>query len=297
MKKVWDQDKIDKAREMLMGPWTKEKAFVILWGIGDGSNKEQNQTEGTQNQIEFDNTEKSQINAIAKILNLENRIHPYKPKDTNHKKRYCIKWSDQILSDYLHKIGFRIKKTDVGAQFPEDFPNHLIDVGAYGNWLANGGITRGNGINARIYFSACKEFLQDFQSELELHIGFPGDVGVLKLDYVSEDPDVIDLYILKYHGMYSYRVLSAMFKRTGNICYSEKRDKTIDIVSNYTNNVLDRRDKAKKPKPCYRLKKFVALYDALDLMDLLTRDRYLDHCGDDINKIKVKAKANWYLRR
>lgn len=296
MKNRLEQWRVEKAREFFIAPWNEQNAFVILWGYGDGSNVEQNNSKGEQNKIRFTNTEKCQIDAIAKILDMEDRIYPYQPKNNIQKKIYHLTWSDQLLSDYLSNIGFNIRKSYVGAHFPSDFPNELMDIGAYGFWLSNGGITRKDRINPRITFSASREFLIDFQRELETHVGFPGDVGKLNLNGKTS-PNVVDLYSLIYRGKNSFRILSAMFKRTANICYSVKRDKTIRLVSNYANITLDQRDKAKKPQQPHRVKTIIALYDALDLMDIETKERYITHCGDWIDEIRDRAAENWYLER
>jgi len=288
-------DRVIKAREFFMAPWNKQNAFVILWGYGDGSNAEENRSEGAQNQISFANTEKCQIDAIAGILDIEDRIYTYQPEDPKRKIKYSIRWSDQILSDYLNKMGFRIRKTNVGAMFPKYFPNELMDIGAYGFWLSNGGITRHENSFA-IYFFASEEFLTDFQIELEKHVNFPLGIGNLREQEKTLE-DRVNLWILEYNGIYSYRILSAMFKRTTDICWSEKRDKAIQLVSNYTNSVLNRRDKAKRPKIPPKVKIIVALYDAIDLMDGQTRQRYLDCCDDWIADVRRRAEENWYLKK
>jgi hypothetical protein len=287
-------ERVTKAREFFTSPWNANKAFVIMWGMGDGSNTENNKSQGAQNKISFSNTEKSQIDAIAKILNMEDRIKLYRPINPKHKLRYTLTWSDQLLSDYLHSTGFRVKKTDVGAHFPSNFPNHLMDIGAYGFWLANGGIAVQKMI-PKIYFFGCEEFLRNFQRELEAYIGFPGNIGILNKGKETSEGKV-NLWGLLYNGKQSFRVLSAMFKRTGEICYSGKRDKTTNILSNYVNTVLDKRDKAKKPKAPYTVKKIVALYDASGLIDAETRERYLEYVGHWIHKIRSRAQENWYLK-
>lgn len=286
---------IKEVREILMAPWNPNNTFVIFWGYGDGSNIERNNSEKAQNQIGFGNTEKCQIDAIGKIVGLKDYIHPYQqPK--NWKTTYQLAWSDQILSNYLSDIGFNIRKSTIGADFPNNFPNELMDVAAYALWLADGGIAVRNYINQQIYFFACERFLIDFQRELEKHVNFPGNVGKLRKSG-NTSLEVVDLWELVYGGIHSFRILSEMFKRTKSICDSLKRDKAINLVSNYTNIVLDRQEKRKQPQAPFELKVIAALYDAMDLMKPRTRQRYLRYCGSSIDEIRDRAEANWYLRK